>query len=673
MRKLCFLILVLLRLDYAEAQLARYTVEIPPPDPYEPIVSEPSRVVEAGPVNVTFWDGYRMMGTPTSWRRSCSGFGSCQYSGSNIRVSFSRPVKNIRARIESFPYAIMANGVFLDTFRNFPVPASYTNYEFLPATRELYAYISGPITSFGWILDVTNISFELADEVGSGELTLALSAVSPEEHRKVLTHKYRGDDSYPSPWQNADGQLEIVGYVRNAAGEPVSGKTVYFRVRDPADTAMYVVAAQDAREGDNFDTSSTVGVLTRTSVTSDSNGRVSTTLASTKFASGDNYVVEASLDSELATNPAFVCGATCRSTGTITAWKRIYVEMNRMVKNGAYLRESVGVGSRRLKVTDVRPFPSAPFDVLVFHAAPPGSSPEFYREIVRVTDVAGRSAAFWRPQPGELMLDPSGPGVQHRYDGRIAPRTGTTEREYLADGVAYLSGNRSRDFYTVDGRLVDDLFDAAFVEHVWLTDSQLADGDLDPAQKRIAHAGIIPYSALVNEEDIYQMEWMARKWTTNLSRLGNHRYEMRPNHQAVFLASKRWLPGNNINYGDTTVASGFNDMWLWLQSMPSGVEPEAIVHELAHEFRVNHPLGGASSTGGHCDVALHVNQAMMALHPDKKCTMTSYMYTESAASDGIVGMHYVKQPDGSVHSEYLHLRRTAEPVPQNAIQRTEPQ
>jgi hypothetical protein len=589
-------------------------------------------------------------------------------------VTFSRPVKNVRARIETFPYGVMVNGVPLNTFRNWPVPSNWTNFEYAPSTTEIDAWIVSPITDWGWMAQISNISFELADDAGS--LTLELGPTSPETHRRVLTHKYRTDDTYPSPYQRADGRLEIVGWVRGANGAPLAGRTVYFRVKDPPDTAPYAVAAGDARDDDNHDRGSPQvqrpGTLTASSAVSDSSGRVSTTLIATSFASGDNYIVEATLDPEMAASPSFACGSSCARTGVITAWKRVYVEVNRMAKRGALLRADVLPGRKVLRVSDVRPFPSPPFDALLIHApSPVEAGSDFWTEKVRVVEkVAFDSSLFHlHPEPGELRLDSSGSGVTRRYSGPITtnPSSNAPPKSYLADGVVFISGNRSEDYYLIKGKLVDDAYDSAFVEHVWLTDVQAP--DLEPHQRRIPYDGVIPHIPTI--DGYSTRNWLTRKWSRNVTRSGIGIAAI-PNHHILFTASRHQVVGSTTWYGHTAAAGGYNDTWLYLGSIPDDKEAEALVHELAHQWRVNHPFGGSSDSGGHCDVALGAAQSM-ARHASENCTMTSDVYGSPDTADGIVGFHYIRRPDGTLHSEYLHCRRRAEPIPQNDVPREEPQ
>ncbi|MCI0445850.1 hypothetical protein L0152_21880, partial [bacterium] len=69
-------------------------------------------------------------------------------------------------------------------------------------------------------------------------------------------------------------------------------------------------------------------------VTSDQNGNFETVMTVTNRYAGDNYKVQGAFDEE------FSCSPGCCLSGTITAWKREYVEKDRMYRRGGLLYES---------------------------------------------------------------------------------------------------------------------------------------------------------------------------------------------------------------------------------------------------------------------------------------------------------------------------------------------
>lgn len=335
---------------------------------------------------------------------------------------------------------------------------------------------------------------------------------------RVLTHKYRTDDTYPSPLQTEDGRIRVDGLVHDQVGTGVAGRKVYFRLVDPPDTADYVVNNGDAKVDDNVDGPGTLNGGSTAIATSDTNGKVSVTLGITDHVAGDNYQVEASLD------PDFSCStAPCRRSIIYAAWKRVYVEMNKMYRRGAFLTKKVNPGAKILEVSDVRPFPSPPFDLVLVHGPAPGSGTStFYSEVVRIVNKTPVPFFNFGPFPGKLELDPAPavPGVSGSYDGPAGRDSDGNPRDFLADAVAYVTGNRTKDFYLVSGRLVNAAFENAFVEHVWLTDAGTADPDLLPGQPRLSHDGVTPYVELMNQTNRWQREWMTRKWSHHVGRSG---------------------------------------------------------------------------------------------------------------------------------------------------------
>ena len=73
------------------------------------------------------------------------------------------------------------------------------------------------------------------------------------------------------------------------------------------------------------------------SATSDAQGKVRTVLTITDTYAGDNYQVEASLQ------PLATFKKIARS-GVFTAWRRAYVEYDRMYKVGEFVSQTSGAG-----------------------------------------------------------------------------------------------------------------------------------------------------------------------------------------------------------------------------------------------------------------------------------------------------------------------------------------
>ena len=512
-----------------------------------------------------------------------------------------------------------------------------------------------------WSFGIDNIQFETTPLT----LTFAITNQTPEAERRVLTHKYRTDDAYPSSHQTKDGAVKIRGTVK-AGEQPRAGVKVYFRLLDPPDTAAYVVRAGDQKDDDNYDPEG--GKLTETEAVSGVEGIVETELKITSFAAGDNYRIEASFNDE------FECAGegTCPRSGMLTVWKRVYVEVNKMFRKGTYVRRQVLPGAKEIPVWDVQNLPDPPFTVRLVHAAPViGATAEFYSEVVEIVEIEKQDRMPPVNLPGILKLDsdPAVPGVSKTYVGGEVVGTLTADpRPYLADAVGIVTGNRGADYFVPNGTLVNRTFSEAFVEHVWLTDAvEGVDPDLDATQTRLFYDGVIPFTHTVDKPpDLWQTEWLTRKWMRHARRSGQNRTSD-SNHQIVFTGSR-----HAFFHGLNRVGDGFNDLWLFVGQLKNrALIGEAFVHELAHEWRVNRTALGAN-VGGHCNFSIGTDQ-MMYNRP-LKCAMTSHLYGDpmnAERNDGIVGFHYVRIGDRR-DSEYLFIRRRAEPIPQSDDDRPEP-
>lgn len=502
-----------------------------------------------------------------------------------------------------------------------------------------------PVLYWRYFLDDFEFKFQPPD---TSRFMFTLSSGSQQ---RVLIHKYRADDTYPSPLQKSDRNITVEGAVTNSAGVPLGGRTVYFRLIDPPDPAPYVVGAGDSRAGDNVNG---VGTLSTFSAASDTSGYVSVDLTVTDHVAGDNYQIEARLDA------GFNCGsAGCPRSAIYTAWKRVYVEMNKMFRSGSFLRQAVPAGSKTIPVADIRNLPRPPFTVRLLHAPPvAGVGSVLTSEQVTIVGITPIDGFFAHPRRGDLVIspDPAIPGVSQTYSGpeQVNPND---FRQYLADAVGVVTGNRTSDFYIADATLINQSFESAFTEHVWLTDAKLpADLDVLPSQPRLTFDGVFPFVPDVSNDN--ERAWVARKWLYHATRTGRNRTAL-PNHQAVFAASD-----NVGELGTTSAGGGFNDTWLYVTGTGTGMlRREAMVHELAHQWRVN-PTANNSATG-HCDRALGVVQHIYS-SPDLKCAMTYDLYgnpNDPERNDGVVGFHYVHTSNGR-DSEYIRIRERAEPVPQ---------
>jgi hypothetical protein len=133
------------------------------------------------------------------------------------------------------------------------------------------------------------------------------------------------------PAQTADAKVTITAHLLPA--DECAGKRVYFRMLDPDPDDQSPYEAGNAG-GDNRDPTVKKGTLSAASAVAEKktiNGKevaaAEVELTITSRYSGDNYQVEASLDSSFM--------PVCARTSILVAWKRIYLEQDNMYQKGA--------------------------------------------------------------------------------------------------------------------------------------------------------------------------------------------------------------------------------------------------------------------------------------------------------------------------------------------------
>jgi hypothetical protein len=499
--------------------------------------------------------------------------------------------------------------------------------------------------SFG----IDNISYDPA----SVTLDFEINQNTPEAERRVLISKARADDRYPSAFQDHDGRIKI--RIRSSIAQ--AGISVYLRVVDPPDPSPYMPQQNPPPAKDNL---GPPGELSSSLAVTDSAGMAETELIVSQ-ASGDNYQIEASIYSAIR-KPTTPCGATCVKSGILTAWKRVYVEVHKAFRQGSFLTRDVAAGDTVIPVTDVSNFPKPPFRIRLIHAPPiyDGLRTDFYEDEVEVKHI------FQTKDVKELHLrHPSAPMVgdtiARAYAGPAAPKHTLQPRFYLADAVGVVDGTAS-SYETVDTVLVAPLFEQAFVEVKWLEDDNLRDWT-DPQYQRV-----IPRLPRVTYDE---REWLSRKWIRHASPFGIQRIAF-PNHQTLFLSDRS--SGNRVR-GEATVAAGFNDVWFYTGMIGNAtLRSEALTHEMAHHWRVNHQWLIANpppdrGPGGHCDTATGADRFIYN-RPGLLCSMHELLYSGASypgVADGIVGFHFISI-NGQDDSEYLRIRKRVDPVPQNENQ-----
>lgn len=532
----------------------------------------------------------------------------------NSRLTITLPsfVKNIQMRVAAgtFPAHVVGWGSVNPggplTPVNFPGPTS---------SIEVRSTGNGRVV-------VDQISFELGDQP-------ALFSFGATTTGRVLTHKYRSDDAYPSALQTQDGKVRVEGLVHDLAGTTgIGGRKVYFRLIDPPDTADYVVSAGGAQIGDNADGPGALNGASTATDTSDSSGKVSVMLEITDHAAGDNYQVEASLYEDFSCSPA-----PCRTSIVYTAWKRVYVETDRMFRSGAYI------------TADIAPCPTAPCfvplnnlrgihrgDTLRLIHAPRSSivGPQpFYSEDVRVARLDHKN--------DRAEVTP----YQRTYFGPDTDSNGVL-RPFLADAAGIITGVDADDFFTSNKPSIPLLFEGTFVEYVFLDDDPVP---YLPFEEQVMG------SALIGEET----RELARKWFFHFDRF---------NHQ--HLLGGRTGSSSGLQ-GLTTARIGTNWSWIFVQTVTDAsprrgggealFNSEVTAHEIAHQWQVN----SGTATGGHCNWFRWSSTTLYCtMHGDYGVAGASCSGTCPEFFDGQVGFHYQSATD----SEFMTIRHRPDPIPQ---------
>ena len=146
---------------------------------------------------------------------------------------------------------------------------------------------------------------------------------------RVLLSKQDESDDYPSDRQTAPAQIEVQVKVVDAS-DP-AGSMVYFRLVDPKDPSKYLNGHKD----DNLPTSP-AGQITPSAVVAP-NGIATAILTIDPQYGGNNYRIEASRKPP----PGFKKSAESK---LYTAWKRFYIEHDKMYKQGEFLTQTSGAG-----------------------------------------------------------------------------------------------------------------------------------------------------------------------------------------------------------------------------------------------------------------------------------------------------------------------------------------
>ncbi len=493
---------------------------------------------------------------------------------------------------------------------------------------------------------------------------------APESERRILLSNLHQGYLYPHFQSIGAKDAEVPMFVRarGQSGQYEANLTVYLRVTDPEDTAPYMNLATNklAHKNDNVGPIPTIVGTGITSVanaagvyqaTSGANGEIDFTLKLGQgTAAGDNYQVEASFDQ------TFPTGASWKS-GTLTAWKRIFVEKHKMLRNGLPITVVAGPGDSTIQVADNHYNGNQGHHrisrgdrIALIHGVALDrqdvNAGSYYEEHT-VADVARGTGNDFVVTLGvktgnkiapETLSKPFGPDP--------TPSTGPS----IADQITCLSFSSLSDADYFDAS--DDLVTGsksplrdAFAEYIVLPDGP---------------SGFVP-TPNINTTDEPILQEFANKWSYTGAGTS-----FAPGHQILMIADRDSstsgvpLEGTGLT---TSQVGGQRSSWVWkgwidFEVSKQGLIPggnadlwaaKTAVHELSHQFRPN----TAFNRGDHCPTATTSYD-----DPSLYCmlaTLDDANKVIAQRDNGIARFHLLKLPSGAWHSEYLEIRKYADP------------
>lgn len=512
-------------------------------------------------------------------------------------------------------------------------------------------------------IEYLDVTFHYYENVP--HIQFAVTPATPEDERKVLIHRRRSDYDYLSPWQSAvpgtdDQQASRVlirGTVTNSDGSAYANERVYLRVQDPPSPIPYMPAGMvrwfDNPYGISLFLVPSFDFLTYwQTFSTNGEGKFEAVMPTAQYLAGENQVVEAStIFLPLLIYPGRVeCREDdgCYRGGTFTTWRRVYLEADRMFREGAFIRTDVPAGSTEIQVTNARPWrwarPTNPIPITIIHSGSDFAGP-FYMEQRNVIRARGG-------QNGVLELDLP---VSRDYFARVSS---VDSRLRAGDAV----GRTDRGTFAQHTALAIDFFQTAFTDYQVLPEGT---------------KNVVPYVPLVEEcPSMRYCTEIAGKWFEN-----SNGSVARNNHQHLVAASRSEFDASGEighavlgQHGPfPNAAFIFNALIEEIVADTNGPYAglnlnnfiaETTVHELVHLYDVN-PPGLFSDdptvpiTGGHC---------MLMAWDGGQCLMSSNR-TAAEHADGKVSAHVQPGVVGAVvndfgDSEYRRIRYRLDPLPQ---------
>lgn len=572
-------------------------------------------------------------GQPIAGPNVVAGYASCPYTTDLISYSFDQPYSN-----------------------------GFSAYN-LNGSNAITFTVSGG-TCPHWC-GVTTPNFPLAQVVVTytppPPADFAITNAAPEADRRILISNARTSYSYPY-FQGIGAQdAAVTTYLRarDSSGNFASGLTVYMRILDPPDTAPYMNQTGNVIAQNNDNTGSPA-ILDGTDIsqfspgiyqaTSGAGGIVNFTVRlQSPFAAGDNYQIEASLDS------AFPVGGTAKS-GTLTAWKRVFIEKRRMLKNGLFLAQASNTGDTFIVtrgnswggLQNAMDDLSAGERIVITHA-PQLSRTDlnagWYYETHTIVSVQSLGNNHYRVNLGTrqgktVIPEP----LQHAYNLDLTDNA-------IGDAISKIDSLTlgPSHYYDASPDLVTgDAFRAAFTENIFLPDTTTP-GALVP----------VPFVETDNQSVLQNL---AEKWSSVVVS-----GTLLPNHQLLLIASDN-DPDHDGSAAGLTISQvpAKTSSYVFRRTIEEQVSGNASnadrwamktsAHEIAHQWETN----GAWNLSDHCATTTKAYN-----DPAVYCLLAAHDANGSGSvaqrTNGIARFHLLPLPGGGWHSEYLGIRARSDP------------
>jgi hypothetical protein len=486
----------------------------------------------------------------------------------------------------------------------------------------------------------------------------------------MVIHNSRSNYPYPSVNQVATSDIERPQYT--ISGHVTSGShgvetDLWLRVLDPADPSLYLPSTMQ-HENDNMDTKPR-GTLLAVScaapcVPSDTiqvhttaDGAFSVRLEGTDRYAGDNYIIEAGEDAEFScTSGGPARSNICARSGTITAWKRIFVEKQKMLRNWISLTADAHSGDTSIRNVDNhyggnqgRHARISKGDRIVLVHGPAFdrsnvASGSYYEEhtVESVAHGANEYVVNLGTKSGNLVT------LEHlTHDFGRDP----SNQPFLADSIAALAGTHlsAADCFDAADNLFTNVFAEAFTEYVILPDPP---------------SGFVPVPNFGSTNET-ELQAFADKWSVSVGTDGH----APANHQLLLIADY-----NRSNVPDTagvtvTQVPGESSSWVWRGTIETQVATHGAVnegndpnlwsaknaaHELAHQWKTDTIFNLVD----HCPATTKTynDSGLYCL-----LATNSSGGAETQRANGVARFHLLPLPGGGWHSEYFEIRRRSDP------------